>query len=249
MASLLACAALAIAAAVPCQQIVTAPTPGHGAIVAAKDGLVLPAGEFAVGELIEATATFLCRNYLYAPAVVAATPGFTLQRARALDANGSEEVLAALLASRGLAALPLDELRGVYHVFALHGDPRFLTLAPWRSPEEILRRPHLRDIALTAIDLEYLDARTMAQALACHFAYATQGNQAPLFQVRPAEPNVLMLRGYRDQLADVLQMLQKLERAHEPRPAPSDDDLAARLTALEQELARLRAQLAARRNG
>ena len=113
--SLLVCL---LTAAPTAQNVVVGNTAWHGDIVTSKDGLTLPAGEFTVGELIDAVARYLCRNYLYEPQVVADAVGFELQRRVALDALGSEEVLYALLAARNLAALPLDEAREHPHLKA-----------------------------------------------------------------------------------------------------------------------------------
>lgn len=243
MRVLLPAAMSLIALGAPAQQVAPAPT-AHGAIVANKDGLVLPAREFSVAELIEATATFLCRNYLYDPSLTARTGSFTLQKQLALDAFGAEELLAALLAARGLTALPLDEPRGVWHVLPLE-DPRVLTLLPWRAPDEILRRPRLRELAVTAIDLQHTDARALAQLLRQHGQHGTA--TPPPFFAFATDARLLLLRGYRDQIAAVLQLVHELEHATAPPPRIAEDELQQRVADLERELAELKALLAARR--
>ena len=238
-----AAAALVTALLAPAQQVAPTPTE-HGAIVANKDGLVLPAREFSVAELIEATATFLCRNYLYDPSLAARTGSFALQKQLALDAFGAEEMLAALLAARGLTALPLDEPRGVWQVLPLE-DPRVLTLLPWRAPDAILRRPRLRELAVTAIDLQHTDARAMAQLLRQHGQHGTA--TPPPFFAFATDARVLLLRGYRDQIAAVLHLVHELEQAAAPPPRVAEDELQQRVEDLERELAELKALLAARR--
>ncbi|MBX3462723.1 MAG: hypothetical protein KF830_06105 [Planctomycetes bacterium] len=236
-------AALLLAAAAAGQQPIAPATAVRGAITADKHGLVLPAGEFTVGELIEAAAAFLGRNYLYDPDVVAPREGFVLQRSVAMDAIGSEEVLGALLSARNLAAVPLDEARGVYQVVALDGDPRLLALLPWRTPQEILRRPRLREPAVTALELRSVDARQLAAALR---QQALQpGAPTPWFAAFAAEERLLLLRGHRDQLAQVIVFVQQLERATGAAPA-GDATLLRRVEQLERELAELRQQVAAR---
>lgn len=241
----LAVGALLLAVAAPAQQVVAPAVAAHGAIVANKDGLVLPAGEFTVVEMVEATAAFLCRNYLYDVDVVTRRGTFVLQRSLALDAPGSEELLAALLASRDLAAVPIDEFRGVYQVLALDSDPWLLATLPWRTPTEILRRPRLRELIVTAIDVHDVDARQLAATFRQH-AWQPQASHAQTFTAFAGDEH-LLLRGYRDQLAEVVQVVRQLERANAPAPAPTaDPSLQRRVDALEREVAELKLLLAAR---
>lgn len=237
-------AALLLAGAPLAQQVVTASTDRHGAILATKDGLVLPAGEFAVNELIDAVATFLCRNYAYEPTVVARAAPFSLQRALALDALGAEEVLHALLAARDLAAIPVDEPRGLHRIVVIgaRADTVPAVNAPWRTPEEVLARPRLHDLAMTAIEVHRADATTIAQALRNHFAPAGPWNPG-LLTAYAAGPDLLLLHGFRDQLAQVIRLVRQLDDATDP---PADRLLLERITALEREVAALRKLLADR---
>ncbi len=237
----LAFATLLLATTTPAQQVIAPTATAHGAIVASKDGLVLPAGEFTVAELIEATAAFLCRNYLYDLDTVSRRSTFVLQRTIALDAPGSEELLGALLSARDLAALPIDELRGVYQVIALDTDPWLLATLPWRTPDEILRRPRLREPVVTAIDVQHVDARQIAQAFRQHALQQPSARQ-PLFAAFAADEHLLLLRGYRDQLAGAIQLVQQLERAN--APAAADTTLQRRVDELEREVAELKRLLA-----
>lgn len=242
------------AAGVVAQQIVTPATASRDAVRATKDGLTLPAGEFEVVDLVHAVARFLCRNYLFDDADLDKVPGFTLQRSIALDALGSEEMLYALLAARGLAALPVDELRGVFQIIPLASDRRTLpvTNVPWRTPDEILRRPRLRELVMTAVALRHADAHELANALRAQFSL--QGTWQPgVPTAAPLDDDHLLLHGYRDQIAPLLLILHRIDLASEPLPAPVPraptatavpaPDVAAmlrRLTALEQEVALLR---------
>jgi hypothetical protein len=242
----LACSALLLAAAAPAQQVITQPAAAHGAIVASKDGLVLPAGEFAVGELIEACAAFLCRNYLYDLDTVTRRGSFVLQRTIALDALGSEELLYALLATRDLVALPVDEQRGVYQVIALDVAPWLLASLPWRTPTEILRRPRLHELIVTALEVRHVDARALANVFRQH----ADGQASPrpaLFAAFAADDRLLLLRGYRDQIAQAVLTVQQLDRASAPESAPAAAPaLQQRVEVLERELAELKTLLAAR---
>jgi len=234
------------AAAASGQQVVSPANGVRDAVLANKDGLTLPAGEFSVAELIEAVAGYLCRNYLFDHDEVGKAAGFRLQRAIALDALGSEEMLYALLASRGFAVLPIDEVRGVFHVVPLAADRRStpVTNVPWRTPDEILRRPRLRELVLTIAPVHNLDANLLANALRAQFAQ--HGAWQPGTPTAcAAGSDTLLLHGYRDQIAPLLLLIQQLDRAAEPRPPvlTQDQALLARVGQLERELTALRAEL------
>ncbi|MBL8748120.1 MAG: hypothetical protein JNK78_03100 [Planctomycetes bacterium] len=239
--------ALLLATLAPSQQTIAPPNGAHGAIVANKDGLVLPTGDFTVAEVIDAVAAFLCRNYLYDPADVERTEPFRLQRPLALDAIGAEEILHALLASRELAAIPLDERRGIHQVIPIgpntNGTAMALIAAPWRTPDEILRRPGPHELVTTAVDVRFADVQQVAAALRAHFGSIGPWRPGALLAFA-SSPGILLLHGYRDQIAQVLVLTQRLERTVAP---PPDAQLLRRLEALEREVADLRAQIAAKR--
>lgn len=236
-------AVLLVLATAPAQQVIAPASTVRGAIVATKDGLVLPTGEFGVAELIDAVAAFLCRNYLYDPAAVARAPGFALHKALALDAPGAEELLHALLATRDLAAIPLDEARGIHRVVGLvdEGGVPSVLAAPWRTADEILQRPHLHELIVTAIEVDDVDVEQLAAALRSHAAPG--GRWRPgLLAAWTVRPRTLLLHGYRDQIAQVIRMVRRIGG----RAVPADDSLRRRVDALERELAMLRAELTTR---
>ena len=238
--------AVSLAAAPNAQQVVAEATATRGPIVASRDGLVLPAGEFSVAQLIEATARYLCRNYLYDEAGVADLTGFVLQRAVALDACGAEEMLYALLATREHIVLPVDEYRGLFAIVPIgaNAPPLPLTSIPMRSRNEILQRPRLHELVTTTLELPFGDAPRLAEALEAFFVLA--GSRSSLRpRAAAAGPHTLFLFGFRDQLADVVQLVRQLERQVEPTAPPS---LLQRLDALEREVVALRAELQATRS-
>lgn len=236
---------LSLTAAANAQQVIAEATATRGPIVAGRDGLVLPAGEFSVPQLVEATARYLCRNYLYDEASLADLHGFVLQRAVALDACGAEEILYSLLATRAHVVLPVDEHRGLFAIVPIgaNAPPLPITSIPMRSRAEILQRPQLHELVTTTLELPLGDAPRLAAALEAFFALADGGGP-----IRPraaaAGPHTLFLFGFRDQLADVVQLVRQLERQFEPPPPAS---LLQRLDALEREVVALRAELLALR--
>ncbi|MFK7740434.1 MAG: hypothetical protein AB8H80_08920 [Planctomycetota bacterium] len=241
-------------------QVLASATKHHGDIVTSARGLTLPRGEFTIGEMLDAAAAYLCRNFVYDPGEIADRQPFRLQRSLSLDAIGTEDVLHALLASRSLVALPLDATRGMWMVLPLDSETaaRPMAMVPWRRPSDILARPNLRELVMTAVRLQHLDVRQMETALRSHFAMQrTWRPGAPT--VSQAGPHTLVLQGYGDQLAQILSNLQALDEqasppAAAPAPAPSSklvDGLMQRIERLEQQVEELRKrqQTPARTNG
>jgi hypothetical protein len=233
------------------QQVLAPDGTARGAIVADHRGIVLPAGDITAIDLIDATARFLCRNYVFDLAQLENVAPFTLQRPLALDVLGCEEVLYALLAARGFAVLPIDELRGVFEVITLSPEQRRLpvTSVPWRTAEDVLRRRHLRELVSTAIEVPHLDAQQLANGLRTHFAL--QGMWQPgMPTAAAAGEHMLLLHGFRDQVAETIVVVLQMDRlaaaAGSPTPDPATAAMLRRLAALEQEVATLRRELARR---
>lgn len=230
---------LAAASVAPAQQTIAAATATHGEIRADRHGLVLPAGEFTVPELIEATADFLCRNYLYDYGKAEQAGMFRLQRPVAVDALGAEELLYALLSTRGFAVLPIDELRGVYGVLYLGAtdrDPSPPLQSPWRPAEEILRRPQLREIVYSHVLLEHADAREVARMLRDLDRHQTWRPGHLLASA--SSSRFLMLHGYRDRIANAIRIAQQIDRYAKPRQQRSlpDRSLLDRIADLERRI-------------
>ena len=218
----------------------------HGDIVTGKRGLTLPAGEFTIAEMIDAVAGYLCRNYIYDATIIHERAPLVLQRALALDALGSEEVLYALLATRNLVALPIDGVRGVYQIVPLdeHHNSHPMATIPWRRPQDLVLRPHFREMVMTSLALQHLDARLVANALREHFSMLrTWQPGAPI--VTFLGEHAIMLHGYADQLTQVVQALNELDRMAAPSKVPASElaTLQQRLAALEQEVRALKQQL------
>lgn len=235
----IAAAALMLATLAAGQQTIAPQNPAHGEIRADKDGLVLPAGEFTVGELIEATASYLCRNYLYDYAEVERAGTFVLQRAIAVDALGSEELLYSLLSTRNFAVLPVDELRGVYGIVLLDAphpgsSPTPSLPSPWRAAEDVLRRPNLREIAYSHIVLDRADAREVANML--RSMRSSNPYRPGQLLVAATNERFLMLHGYRDQVAGAIRLARQLDRIAKP---PADRSLLDRIAELERRIAEL----------
>lgn len=236
------------------QQVLIAGNERRAAVAADAAGLTLPAGQMTLVEVLDAVAGFLCRSYLYDFEALSHAGDVHLSRALALDATGAEEVLLAALAARGFLALPIDEPRGIFQVVDLGTPQRSVPVPPlpWRTVEEIERRPRLRDLVLTALPISNVDAAVLANAL--RDFYSLQGAWHPGVPTATAVgPRLLLLYGFRDQLAPAIAAVRQLDRLAAPSaatPTPAAAEHAAllrRLDALEREVADLRARLAERR--
>jgi hypothetical protein len=118
---------------------------------------------------------------------------------------------------------------------------------PWRTPDEVRRRPHFRELVLTAVPLEHADAEQLANSMRTHFVLQRMWQPgAPT--ISAAGRGVVLLHGYRDQIAQTIDVLHQIDLATTPAPSPpTAAAMARRLEALEREVAALRRELAERR--
>lgn len=208
-----------------------------------RSGIVLPAAEIAVDDLIAAAARYLQRNIGCDPTELtgAAANPLHLQKELALDALGCEDVLSQLLATRGLALVPTDADRGLYQVIRIDG-PRqaeILASAPQRSPEQVLLRPQLHVYVMTAVPLEHVDATEAAKTLRPFFAVPPSRSgpapHLPLSFGTMGGGQTLLIAGFQDQVATAIGLVRACDRP----AARLDPSLDARLTQIETLLRRV----------
>jgi hypothetical protein len=213
-----------------------------------KDGFVLPAGEFNLVDLITAAATYLQRNIVWNPTELAQSPqgaSFTFQKELVLDAVGCEEVLMQLLYLKGYALVMVDEQKGIYEVVFLPGQRGRTVIenAPRRTPEEILRRPNLKQYVLTEIRLEHINATVATNALRPFFGSQQGGSPGGSITLGTAGSNsVLLVSGFQDQLAQVIRLLKSCDVPGNEVPA----DALERIARLEKMVQQLQQQLEAK---
>ena len=215
-----------------------------------KDGFVLPAGEFGILDLITAAATYLQRNILWAPAEMGQSPGgtsFTFQKELALDAPGCEEVLCELLYMKGYALLTVDADKGIYEVVFMTGQRgREVTgSALRRTPEEILRRPRLKQCVITEVKLEHINATIATNALRPFFAASGPAGGSSAVIGTAGSGSALLIAGFQDQVAQMIQILKASDVPGPEVPA----DVLERIARLEQKVQQLEQQLEAKAAG
>ena len=204
---------------------------------AKNDGFVLEAGEHEVRDMIDRSAKFLGRNYVYSEAEVASQPDakVVLQNRLVLDAVGCEEVISQLAYTKGFVMLPLDEKRSLFEWVAAFGPKRgeLATRARELAPEQVLARRNSYVIVQTLLPLRHLAANSASNMLRPFFA--ASGNNGTMITIGSCGSGVL-LQGFAPQVAAAIDLISK---ADEPPPAlePSLTDwmerVDARLYALE----------------
>lgn len=212
-----------------------------------RANFVLEAGEHRTSDLVDKVAQFLGRNILFCEVETTqcgpAGGDVRLQQRVEVDAAGAEELLCHLLYIRGLAVVAIDETKGMYEVIAMSGARgREVTMrAPMRSIEEVLARPQLRMMVLTALTLKNINANIATNAMRPFFAQ-TGGNggaSSVTFGTAGSE-NGLLIAGFQDQVAAMVRMVQTLDESAARGERPTE----AKVAELEQRLAAIEARLA-----
>jgi type II secretory pathway component GspD/PulD (secretin) len=210
-----------------------------------SDGFVLPAGDIELRELIEAAAYYLQRNIVSNPDELRRAGGepLHLQKELAVDALGCEDVLSQMLYMRGFAVIEVDSDKRLYEVIHLQGTraAEVAASAPHRAPEEILRRPHLKQYVVTEVQLQHVDAQKACSMLRPFFANAIGGmasNSLRLVVGTMGNRSSLLLGGFQDDLAQAILLVRACDTAHANTAEPEEDDLAQRVRQLEAGVTR-----------
>jgi hypothetical protein len=173
---------------------------------------VLEAGEHQIGTLLERSAAFLGRNYLWSEADFANVPSqtFELQQRLVLDQKGVEEVVSELAYVMGFVMLPVDEPRGIYEWIHRFGPKRTeLSLrAPWIAPEQVLGRPNLQRYLTTSVQLQHLDAMEAANMLRPFLLGGSPGVSALTIG---AAGDALLIQGFTDSVAMALELVGRID--------------------------------------
>lgn len=198
-------------------------------------GFILEAGEHELTDIIEKTAKFLGRNYLFsgaeqavaqarggrrgAAAPVVSDLGIQLQKRLILDAVACEEVVSQLAYSLGYLIVPVDALRGIHEVISVNG-PRARTLLSrfqYLTPEEVLRKSRMRIIVATVVPLTHIPALRASQSLRPFFS--SSNGLGTLSIGSSGTDSSLLLKGFAQNVAVAIGMLEtmdKVEKAANP---------------------------------
>jgi hypothetical protein len=224
----------------------------HKPIEVTGNGFTLPEGEITTEELIEAAARFLNRNLLWnAPEINQNNSSFYFQRPLTLDALGCEEVLYSLLYQKGFAVLPLDADKQIFEVISLSG-PRgreVATRAPWRTPDEIMKRPSFKEYVVTTLPLQHINATIATNALRPFFASTGGQGTGSLVIGNVGNNTAMLLQGFRDQIAAAIRILRECDTPQKERDLESYQlgqavqTMQATVTELQAQTKRLQEQI------
>lgn len=181
---------------------------------AAEDRFVIEAGEHDLRDLLNQAAVFLRRNYLWSEADFANNPAqkVRLQQRLELDAKSCDEVVSQLAYQLGFAVIPLDPDRGLYEWIFRAGPKRpELGMRPIRlDPDEVLAQRHLLRQVLTSVPLHHVDASRACNELRPFFL---GGNPAFGAVTLGAAGQSLVIQGFTDQVASVIELLREIDTA------------------------------------
>jgi hypothetical protein len=217
MATRFASAALACAALGAFSLPAVAPT-ARATGPTRPDVFVLEAGEHDVVDLIDQSALFLGRNYVYAENEVAqaASRKVRLQHRLELDAAGCEEVVSSLAFSVGLAMLPLNPQRGIYEWVLLAGPKRGLvsTAALAMTPQKVQANRNLRIPVTVTYPLQHINAGAATNQLRPFFA---AGSVAAITLASAGDS--VVIGGFAPEVANAIDLLERIDAAPAEQPA------------------------------
>ena len=181
-------------------------------------GFTLEAGDHSLESLVDRSAVFLQRNYLYSQEELAAHPSGSihLQNKLELDRKGCEEVLSQFLYAKGFAIVPLDEKKGIYEVIHMQGPKRteIAARATWMSPQQVLDKRDLKHVVLCSVRLHSINAQTATTALRPFFSQGGAGPGA-LMPGNVGTDHTILLQGFAGQVAAAIELLQRVDEPNE----------------------------------
>ena len=203
---------------------------------------VIEAGEHTIKDLIDRTAEFLKRNYIYsAQEVDQLGPEASIKIQNRLDLGRTEveTVVSQLLYTRNFAMLPVNEPRGIYEWVSLAGQkrteidsrPKQMTVA------EVMAYVGPKMPVITTYTLQNIQAPQAQNTLRPFFVSGGGPGPSLSFGII-GNANALLIRGFSDQVAAAVKLLQRTDGA-----APDTEDfyvwkerIEKRVEALEQKV-------------
>jgi hypothetical protein len=179
--------------------------------------MLLPAGHIGLRELIDATATFLQWNILFAPSELqqsASGSMIELQTPMPVDAKSCEEVVSELLYNKGFVLLARNRERHMFEVVFIPGQRgrEVMSGAETRTPDEVLARPTLKQPVSVVVPLQNTNATIATNALRPFFAQAGgAGGAGGLTLGTTGTNNALLITGIQSQVADAIRLLRKVD--------------------------------------
>lgn len=202
---------------------------------------VIDAGEHSIKDLLDRTAEFLKRNYIYSEAEFAQLgPAANIKIHNRLDLgrNEVEAVVSELLYTLNFVMLPVNEPRGIYEWVSLGGPKRgeVETRARQMTTKDVLAYVGPKIAVMTTYTLTNINAQQAHNSLRPFFASGTNAGMLSFGIVGDA--SALLIRGFSDQVAAAIKILERADGA-----APDTEDffewkerIEKRVEALEQKI-------------
>jgi len=219
-----------------------------------RDGppkLLFEPGTHSAKDIIERSAKFLGRNYIYSDVELAGpTQELPLQNRLELERGDCEAVVEGLLYSMGLVLVPVNAERGIYEVIHTSGPKRgeIMRRAVTMSAAEVLENRHRKLAVQCTVDLGNINAMVATQQLRPLFAQS--GGQG-LITGAIGDGHSLVLAGYADSVAAAIELVAASDldaagpdaKAEEAGPSLRLllEEIQVRLSALEKRVQRLEA--------
>lgn len=201
----------------------------------------LSAGDYAVRDLVDRSARYLGRNYLYEVNEMPDSLQVTLQNDVQVDERGCEELVSQILYTKGFALVAIDRERGLYE-WVLRFGPRRMEIPAQAEFVPMAEVETMRKMSgttiTTVVSLENVDSHTAANQLRPFLAQA--GNSITVGSLGDGE--ALLLQGFAPQVHAAVQLLRLVEGA-ETEPRATEDakpgGLQSQIDALQRRIEKL----------
>jgi len=154
-----------------------------------------------------------------------------------VDNKGCEEVLTSLAFVKDFAIVPVDTSKNIYQAIFIRGPkrPMITTSARFMSPLEVKQHANMAVPVVTTVRLKHISAPKATATVRPFFAGGGAG--AASVQIGTAgNDEMVLLQGFANQVAQTIRLFEEIDQ---PGQQKLPQSILARLTELEQRLARL----------
>lgn len=177
----------------------------------ARPKLVLEAGEHRLSDLIDRTARYLKRNYLYDDREMKQASSFRLHTGVAMDAEQCEDFVSQIAFTKDFAMVPVNRSLKVFEFINLRGQHRGRIFAEsiTMTPEQVKKIAKRHVGVTTSFTFKHIDAARASQQLRPFFA-ASAGAGAHMCFVALTSKSLIMT-GFASQVARAMELLEMVD--------------------------------------
>jgi hypothetical protein len=202
----------------------------------------LAAGTIPVAELVARAAGCLHWRIVCEAKEIGESAPFRLFEPMQLDAAGCEDVLGAMLSSRGLAVVPMGPNADDFEVLAIGGNrgKEAFAQAERLSPEAVLQHPGRKRVVTARVPMVHMHGNLAVNFLRPFF----ENSQSRTHIVLPPQQDAhaVTVTGFQDQVATAIHLLQACDR---PVQAPTRPELEQRIGSLARQAMQLQERVSA----